>query len=66
LRQTESSRNRRRLLQGALGKREDFVHLRAADGWKPLQEFVYGRALVDVFEQCSDRQARAAETPRPA
>jgi hypothetical protein len=63
---TGPSRRRGRLLKGALGKRKNLVHLISTDGGEPLQELVYGRALVKVFEKGSNREARAREAPRPA
>ena len=65
-RQTGSSRNRRGLFKGTLGKSKNVMHLLAADRREPLQKLVNGRALVDVLEERGNRQAGAAEAPRPA
>ena len=42
------------------------MHLLPADGREPFQKLVYRRALVEVLEQCSDRQAGTAKAPCPA
>jgi len=42
------------------------MHLILADGRKPLQELVYGRAPVEMIEQRCHRQSRATEAPRSA
>ena len=42
------------------------MHLFSIDGREPLQEFVYGRALIEVFEKRGNRQSSTTETPRSA
>jgi hypothetical protein len=54
------------LLKGALGKRKNLVHLIPTDGGETPQELVYCRASVEMFEEGSNRDARACEAPRTA
>ena len=62
-RRTKSSRNNRGLLKRVLGKGKNLVHLFPANSGEPLDELVYGRPLIKVFEQGGNRKARALETP---
>lgn len=61
-----SSRNRRGPIERALGKSKNIMRLLSTDGREPLQKFVYGRALVEVFKQRGNRHAGTSEAPRPA
>lgn len=65
-RRTGSSRHRRGLIEGMLGEGKNVMHLLSTDRREPLQELVYGRAAVEVFEQRGNRQAGTSEAPCPA
>jgi hypothetical protein len=64
-RRTGFSRSGRGLLKRTLGKGENLMYLIPTDRGKPLEEFVDGRAPVEMLEQRGDRQAGATETPCP-
>ena len=45
---------------------KDCASLICRDAGKPLDEVMQRRIIFQVFEQCRDRHARAAEDPGPA
>lgn len=53
-------------VERSLGESKHRMNLFLAGRWRPPQELIDCRALIDVLEKCGNGQTRALEAPCPS